>query len=149
MQIGKTALSFLSLAGFIGLAGARADYFVGGYYTPVTGKVGQFLISDAAFAVGDVPAACVVAWKDISVSGSLPPGLSPPGADITLVAATKDENGIPLSSAEVPDIAASAFSGTPSKAGDWPVTVTFHDLSCSGAQSFGDRAIKVNFHISP
>jgi hypothetical protein len=128
---------------------ARADFFGSGYYTPINGQVGRELISDAAFNVGDIPAGCVVVWKTISVSGALPPGLSPPGANVTLVAQTRDTNGIPLPNAEVPDIAASAFSGTPSKAGDWPVTVVFHDMACSGAQSYGDRSIKVNFHISP
>ncbi len=128
---------------------ARADFFMGGYYTPVTGQIGRDMVSDAAFSVGDMPPGCVVIWKNISVSGDLPPGLSPPGANVTLVAPAKDANGFPVPHAEVPDIAASAFSGTPSKAGDFPVTVVFHDLACSGAQSYGDRSIKVRFHISP
>ncbi len=147
MRRGTVLTVFAVLA--VSTPGARADYFGSGYYTPVNGQVGRELISDAAFNVGDIPAACVVVWKTISVSGALPPGLSPPGANVTLVAQTRDENDIPLPHAEVPDIAASAFSGTPSKAGDWPVIVVFHDLACSGAQTYGDRTIKVNFHISP
>lgn len=128
---------------------AAADFFRGGYYTPSSGKVGLALVSDASFDVGDMPPGCVVQWKNISVAGNLPPGISPPGADMTLVAPAKDENGIPYDKAEVPDIAASAFFGTPRQAGDWPVTVTFHSLSCSGGQDYGDRVIKLSFHISP
>ena len=149
MQVGKTALSWLVLAGFMGVAGARADYFVGGYYTPVNGKVGQELISDAAYSIDDMPPSCVVTWKAITVAGDLPPGLSPPGTNVTLVAQSKDENGIPISAAEIPEIAASAFSGTPRQAGDWPLAVTIHDMACSGKASYGDRTIKVKFHIAP
>ena len=129
--------------------GSAADFFRAGYYAPASGKVGLALVSDASFDVGDMPAGCVVQWKTISTAGELPPGISPPGADVTFVAPSKDENGTPYSKAEVPDVSASAFSGTPRKAGDWPVTVTFHAISCSGGQAYGDRSIKVNFHISP
>jgi hypothetical protein len=145
-----SAALFTALAFLAATAAARADFFVGGYYTPVTGKVGQELISDANYSIDDMPPSCVVTWKDISVAGDLPPGLSPPGTNVTLVASVKDErNGIPISAAEMPEIAASAFSGTPRQAGDWPVTVTIHDMACSGKQSYGDRTIKVNFHIAP
>jgi hypothetical protein len=137
------------MALLLATAGAQADYFAGGYYTPVSGKVGERMLSDAAFDVGDLPPSCLVAWKTISVSGTLPPGISPPGANATVVNLPKDENGIPQVHAEVPDIPDSAFFGTPSKAGDWPVTVTIHGLSCSETQSYGDRTIKINFHIAP
>jgi len=127
---------------------ARADFFASGYYTPSRGKVGQLLVSDAAFAVSDLPPACgSIEWKTISIEGTLPPGLAAPGANTTLVTPEKDANGIPIPQAEVPDIAASAFFGTPSKPGDWAVAVTFHGLSCSSGRNYGDRVIKVNFHI--
>jgi hypothetical protein len=129
---------------------AQADFFASGYYTPSRGKVGQSLVSDAAFAVSDMPPGCgSIEWKTISFEGALPPGLAPPGANTTFVTLEKDANGIPLLQAEVPDIAASAFSGTPSRPGDWPVAVTFHGLSCSSGKDYGDRVIKVNFHIEP
>src|SRR6185437_3616103 len=106
--------------------------------------------SDAAFAVSDMPPACgAIQWKTISVDGTLPPGVAPPGANVTFTAPQKDQNGIPIDNAEIPDIAASAFSGTPSRAGDWPVSITFHGLFCSCGQNYGDRTIKVNFHIEP
>ncbi|HWC62044.1 MAG TPA: hypothetical protein VG501_00370 [Rhizomicrobium sp.] len=129
---------------------ARADFFASGYYTPSRGKVGQRLVSDAAFAVSDMPPACgSIEWKTITIEGALPPGLAPPGAYAGFVTPEKDANGIPINQAEVPDVAASAFFGTPSKPGEWPLTVVFHGLSCSSGQSYGDRAIKVNFHIEP
>ncbi len=130
-------------------APARADFFVGGYYTPIAAHVGQRMISDAAFSVTDVPPGCAVEWKEITVAGALPPGLAPPGSDNTLVAPDLDENGVPHLKAEVPEVAGSAFAGTPRRPGDYPVVVTFHGLACSGGQSYGDRAIKVNFHIEP
>ena len=134
----------------LAVSAARADYFAGGYYTPNRGKVGQPLLSDAAFAVADMPPGCgAIQWQTISVDGTLPPGLAPPGANATLVAPLADANGIPINQAEVPDIAASAVSGTPSRSGDWPVIITFHGLFCSSGKSYGDRAIKVNFHIEP
>jgi hypothetical protein len=143
-------LGFAALGLVAFTAAAQADFFNSGYYTPNRGKVGEALVSDAAFAVSDMPPSCgSIEWKTISVDGALPPGLAPPGANMTFVSPPKDANGIPLPQAEVPDIAASAFSGTPSKAGDWPVSVTFHGLSCSRGQDFGDRTIKVNFHIEP
>jgi hypothetical protein len=138
------------LALLLSTTAAQADYFASGYYTPFRGKVGEKLVSDAAFAVSDMPPACgSIEWKTISVDGAVPPGLLPPGANATFVALEKDANGIPISKAEVPDIAASAFAGTPSKPGDWALTVTFHGLSCSSGQNYGDRVIKVNFHIEP
>jgi hypothetical protein len=143
------AALFTASALLAATAVARANFFVGGYYTPVNGQVGQLLISDAAYSIDDIPPGCVVTWDTISVAGALPPGLGPPGTNVTLVALAKDDNGIPIPAADIPDIAASAFSGAPSRAGDWPVTVTFHGLACSGAQSYGDRTIKVNFHIAP
>lgn len=149
MGLRKASLSGAVAALVICVAPARADFFVGGYYTPITGHVGQILNSDAAFDVRDMPPGCIVLWKSITVSGSLPPGLAPPGANLTLVAPAKDENGIPIPTAEVPEVAASAFYGTPSKVGDWPLVVTFHDMACSGGQNYGDRSIKATFHIVP
>jgi hypothetical protein len=146
-RLGFAALSFGLLAV---TTAAQADFFGSGYYTPSRGKVGEALVSDAAFGVSDMPPSCgSIEWKTISVDGSLPPGMAPPGANMTFMSHHKAAHGIPIPQAEVPDIAASAFSGTPSKAGDWPVAVTFHGLSCSRGQDFGDRTIKVNFHIEP
>jgi hypothetical protein len=124
MAAKRTAVLFAALLS-AGPAEA-ADYFLHGYYTPTTGKVGQHLASDAAFGIGDVPDQCVVDWKDIAISGVLPPGL------------------------DIANSFSSVITGTPTEAGDWAVTVTFHDLACSTLPAAAaDRSIKVNFHITP
>jgi hypothetical protein len=44
----------------------------------------------------------------------------------------------------------SVISGTPTMAGDFMATITFHELGCSAlAIAHADRTIKVNFHITP
>jgi hypothetical protein len=117
---------FAALALAICVGPARADYFLQGYYTPTAGKVGQHLASDAAFGIADVPDQCAVEWKDIVVTGALPPGL------------------------DISNSFSSVIAGTPTEAGDWAVTVTFHGLGCSALPaSRVDRAIRVNFHITP
>ncbi|HWY61570.1 MAG TPA: hypothetical protein VNW15_06690 [Rhizomicrobium sp.] len=114
----------LALAASAGIA--RADYFLNGYYTPTTGKVGQHLESDAAFGVTDTPDQCAVDWKDIVITGTLPPGL------------------------DISNSFSSVIAGTPTQAGDWAVTVTFHDLGCSAIPTGRvDRAIRVKYHITP
>jgi hypothetical protein len=142
----RVTVAAVAVLALLAAPAAQADFFVRGYYSPVSGTVGRLLVSDASFGVDDMPAQCLPAWDSISVTGALPPGISPPGADVTDVTPEKTPDGIPVFHASVPDVAASAFSGTPRKAGDFPVAVTFHGLSCAG-QKFGDRTIKVNFHI--
>jgi hypothetical protein len=120
----KFLLAALALVLFGG--GARADYFLHGYYTPTAGKVGQHLVSDAAFGIADMPDQCAVEWKDIAITGVLPPGM------------------------DIANSFSSVISGTPTKAGDFAATVTFHELGCSALPAAAvDRAIKVNFHITP
>jgi hypothetical protein len=117
---------FAALALALGTGAARADYFLHGYYKPTTGKVGQPLASDAAFAVTDTPDQCAVEWRDIAITGTLPPGL------------------------DISNSSSSVIAGTPTEAGDWAVTVTFHELGCSAnPAAHVDRAIKVNYHITP
>jgi hypothetical protein len=120
-------LLFAALALAASAGGARAaDYFLHGYYTPTTGKVGQHLASDAAFGISDMPDQCAVEWKDIVIAGTLPPGL------------------------DISNSFSSVIAGTPTEAGDWAVTVTFHQLGCSAIPAGRvDRAIKVNYHITP
>jgi hypothetical protein len=114
----------LALAGFTGAA--WADYFLHGYYTPATGKVGQYFTSDAAFGVDDMPGQCVVVWDDIAIAGTLPPGL------------------------DIANSFSSVIAGTPTRPGDFAATVTFHNLGCSAIPGGrADRSIKVNFHITP
>jgi hypothetical protein len=125
---GTSARIFLSLLALTLCAGpvCAADYFLHCYYTPTAGKVGQALSSDASFGIGDMPDQCVVVWKDVAIDGKLPPGL------------------------DISNSFSSVIAGTPTDAGDYAVTVTFHALGCS-ANSAGraDRALKVNFHITP
>jgi hypothetical protein len=105
---------------------ARADFFLHGYYTPSTGKVGQYIDSDAAFAVDDMPGQCAVVWDGIAITGTLPPGL------------------------DISNSFSSAIAGTPTQAGDYAATVTFHNLGCSAIPTDrADRVIKVTFHITP
>jgi hypothetical protein len=116
--------AMLALAGFT--AAARADNFLHGYYTPANGKVGQYFTSDAAFGVDDMPGQCVVEWDNIAITGTLPPGV------------------------DISNSFSSAIAGTPTQAGDFAATVTFHNLGCSAIPAGrADRSIKVNFHITP
>jgi len=102
------------------------DYFLHGYYTPVSGQVGQPFHADITFGADDMPGNCVADWKDMVVSGDLPPGLDAAGAGSSVIA------------------------GTPTMAGSWPVTVTFHALGCTyDTKDRVDRAIKVVFSITP
>lgn len=70
----------------------------------------------------------------MTVAGTLPPGLTPPGFT---------GNGTPY------------FEGTPRQAGDWHVVVTVSHLSCGPGQNvrgpvdYGDATIPVDFHIDP
>ena len=106
--------------------GARADYFLHGQYTPTEGKVGQYLLSDAAFGVDDVPDSCVPVWRAVNVSGALPPGM------------------------DVSNSFSTAIAGTPTRSGDWQATITIRDLGCTmGKTPRADRTIKVTFHIAP
>jgi hypothetical protein len=113
--------------GLICLTGAaRVDYFLHGYYTPTAGKVGQHMTSDAAFGVADMPDQCAVEWKDIVIAGTLPPGM------------------------DIANSFSSVISGTPTTAGDFSATVTFHGLGCSAPPlAPADRVIQVIFHITP
>ena len=119
------ALALLANAG-VCLGDPNPDYFLHGYYVPVSGRVGQSFHADAAFGVDDMPGSCVAKWKDMIISGVLPPGLA------------------------VANPASSIIAGTPSVAGTWPVIITFHALGCFNDSNYRvDRAIKVVFHIAP
>ncbi len=119
-------LLFAALVLASSVGAAQADYFLHGYYTPSTGKVGQYIDSDAAFAVDDMPGQCAVVWDDIAITGILPPGL------------------------DISNSFSSAIAGTPTQAGDYAATVTFHNLGCSAIpKARADRVIKVTFHITP
>jgi hypothetical protein len=107
-------------------AESQADYFRFGHYMPVSGRVGQPFSADAGFGVDDMPGNCVMEFHDMVISGVLPPGL------------------------DVANSTSSRIAGTPTAAGSWPVTVTFHGLGCTyDAKDRVDRAIKVVFHIAP
>jgi hypothetical protein len=127
MRMSRQKILFVALA--LGLstgAAQAADYFLHGYYKPTTGKVGQHLSSDAAFGISDMPDQCAVEWKDVVITGTLPPGL------------------------DISNSFSSVIAGTPTQAGDWAVTVTLHSLGCSAIPAGqADRSIKVNFHITP
>jgi hypothetical protein len=108
------------------LGDPHPDYFLNGYYMPASGRVGQSFHADAAFGVDDMPGNCIPEFKDMVISGVLPPGL------------------------DVADSTSSVIAGTPIVAGNWPVTVTFHALGCSyDTKNHVDRSIKVVFHIAP
>ena len=118
LQAGATAPS-------ISLGDSHPDYFLHGRYTPTSGQVGQPFYADATFEVDDMPGNCVAEWKDIVISGVLPPGL------------------------DVASSNSSAIAGTPTIAGDWPVIINFHALGCTYNTKDGvDRAIKAVFHIA-
>ena len=105
---------------------ARADYFLHGYYTPTEGRVGQYLVSDAAFSVNDMPDSCVPDWRAVNISGALPPGM------------------------DVSNSFSTTIAGTPTLPGDWQAAITIRDLGCTVGQApRADRTIKVSFHISP
>jgi hypothetical protein len=108
------------------LGDPHPDYFLHGYYTPASGQVGQPFHADAAFEVDDMPGNCIAEWKDMIISGVLPPGLV------------------------VANSTSSVIAGTPTIAGNWPVRVTFHALGCTyDTKDRVDRAIEVVFHIAP
>jgi hypothetical protein len=102
------------------------DYFLHGYYAPAAGQVGRPFHADVAFEADDMPQNCVAEWKDMIISGVLPPGLDVAGPSSSVIA------------------------GTPAVAGNWPVTVTFRALGCTyDARYRVDRAIRVVFKIAP
>ena len=119
------ALVFSAAAAGLTLPVWAADYFLHGYYTPAAGRVGQYLSSDAAFGIADMPDQCAVDWKDIVITGTLPPGL------------------------DIANSFSSVIAGTPTQAGDYASTVTFRALGCAATPTGRvDRSIKVNFHIT-
>jgi hypothetical protein len=108
------------------LGDPHPDYFLNGYYTPASGRVGQSFHADAAFSVDDMPRNCVLEFNDMVISGVLPPGL------------------------DAANSTSSVIAGTPKMAGNWPVIITFHALACSyNTKDRVDRSIKVVFHIAP
>jgi hypothetical protein len=105
-------------------AQAAPDYFLHGYYTPVSGQVGQPLHADVSFGVDDMPANCVAVWKQMVIAGDLPPGLN-----------IADRSSV--------------IEGIPVTAGNFPVTVAFHGLGCTYDPNTGvDRTIRAVFHIA-
>jgi len=120
------ALLAAAAAPTVSLGDPHPDYFLHGYYAPASGQVGQPFHADAAFEAEDMPGNCVAEWKDIVISGVLPPGLN------------------------VASSTSSVIAGTPTVAGSWPVIITFHALGCTyDIRDRVDRAIKVVFHIAP
>lgn len=111
--------------------------FAGGSFTPANGRIGYHMISQFGFQVEPCTSDQHVHVTDITVTGTLPPGLTPAGL------AAHGGNGTPN------------FEGTPRQAGDWQVVATLHDLSCSsvygagGSVDYGDFVIPVMFHIDP
>ena len=122
------ALTLLATAAApaVSLGDPHPDYFLHGYYMPASGQVGQPFQADVAFGADDMPGNCVAEWKDMVISGVLPPGL------------------------DVVSSTSSVIAGTPMIAGNWPVIITFRALGCTYDTKDGvDRAIKVVFNIAP
>jgi hypothetical protein len=120
------ALLAAAAAPTVTLGDPETNYFLHGYYTPASGRVGQPIHSDVTFGVDDMPTNCIAEWKDIDISGVLPPGL------------------------HIASSTSSVITGTPTIAGNWPVIITFHSLGCTyDTKDSVDRAIKVDFHIAP
>ncbi len=99
------------------------------YYTPTTGKAGYHIVSKVQAALDDMPGgqACgpFSTSGDVSVDGTLPPGIERPAQK-------------------------TYFEGTPQEPGDWEVTVHYPGVHCtqgSDTANYGDRDIKVHFHI--
>lgn len=115
-------------------AAAAPTGFSGGYAHPTTGRVGYHMVSQISFGAEPCRPEEHIAPADMTVAGTLPPGLTPPGLA---------GNGTPY------------FEGTPRQAGDWHVVVTMRDLRCDatlgvpGPVSYGDLIVPVDFHIDP
>lgn len=118
-------------------AAAEPAGFSGGSFTPTSGRVGYHMVSAFEFQARPCRPDEHIHVTDVTVKGTVPPGLTSPGL------AGQGGNGTPN------------FEGTPRQAGDWQVYATLHDLSCSavygaaGPIDYGDVGIPINFHIDP
>jgi hypothetical protein len=102
-------------------------------FNSTNGRVGYHMF--ASFGVYDwdeptgVNATCHPAVGNLSVAGTLPPGL-------TLQTAAQ----------------AYGFDGTPRQPGDWTVNVTIDRIACKAGPDqtvYGPRNVAVHFHIDP
>ncbi len=108
------------------VAADASRYFQRLFYTPTNGKAGYHMISKIQAYLDDIPDNCgpFSPTGELSVDGTLPPGIALPQHKTYL-------------------------EGTPQEPGDWEVTVHFPGVYCTqgGSVSYGDRDIKVHFHI--
>jgi len=129
------SLAPLMFSGLMTTAAASAQSgFAGGYAHPTNGRVGYHMFSQFSFGQEPCKPGEHIAPADVTVDGTLPPGLTAPGFA---------GNGTPY------------FEGTPRQAGDWHVVATLHDMRCDpalrvpGPVDYGDVVVAVDFHIDP
>ena len=134
----RAIVAFLAPLMFSGPASSAAvsapTGFAGGYAHPTNGRVGYHMVSEFSFGQHPCQASEHMTPSDVTVAGTLPPGLTAPGFA---------GNGTPY------------FEGTPRQAGDWHVVATLHDMRCNpaphvpGPVDYGDVDVPVDFHIDP
>lgn len=113
---------------------AQPQAFAGGYAHPTNGRVGYHMVSQFSFGSQPCKSGEHMTPADITVAGTVPPGLTSPGFG---------GNGTPY------------FEGTPRQAGDWHVVATLHNMRCNpapgvvGQVDYGDSVVPVDFHIDP